>query len=91
MILFLNIKKKYFDAILRGDKKTEYRKLSPFYRSRIENKNIEAVHLRNGYSCDSPEALVEVLGVDHNSYHPEIGKSYGLQLGDIIEVANKNS
>jgi hypothetical protein len=35
--LILPIKKKWFDRILSGDKKEEYRDMKPFYDKRIEN------------------------------------------------------
>jgi len=35
--LILPIKKKWFDMILSGDKKEEYRDMKPFYDKRIEN------------------------------------------------------
>lgn len=43
--LFLTIKKEYFDAILLGEKTEEYRVVSPFYKSKIENKKIYSYYL----------------------------------------------
>ena len=36
--LVFRIRKKYFDAIVSGEKMTEFRPDSPFWRSRIDNK-----------------------------------------------------
>jgi len=36
--LVFRIRKRYFDAIVRGEKTTEFRKASDFWRKRIEGK-----------------------------------------------------
>lgn len=36
-MLTLPIKKKWFDLILSGEKREEYRKISPYYASRFQN------------------------------------------------------
>jgi hypothetical protein len=56
-MLTFPIKKKWFDLIKSGEKKEEYRALSPYYISRLgkyQGQKIE-VCLRNGYSSDSPK------------------------------------
>ena len=64
-MLTLPIKKKWFDMILSGEKKEEYREIKPYYASRFYNeKNYENdwffnerilnILLRNGYSKNSP-------------------------------------
>ncbi|MDD2261630.1 MAG: ASCH domain-containing protein [Clostridia bacterium] len=56
-MLTLPIKKKWFDLIKSGEKKEEYRALSPYYFSRLgkyQGQKIE-VCLRNGYSSESPK------------------------------------
>lgn len=64
-MLTLPIKKKWFDTILSGEKKEEYREIKPYYESRFFNskkdengeytfqKNIWVI-FRNGYSKESP-------------------------------------
>lgn len=37
--LVFRIRKRYFDAIVSGEKKVEFRRASPFWRKRIEGKN----------------------------------------------------
>lgn len=90
MILFLIIKRKYFDAIIRGDKKTEYRSLTPFYRSRIEGKNITAIYIRAGYNQKCPSALIEVKNIKNDSFHEFTGPAYSIHLGKIIKTINCN-
>ena len=37
-MFILPIKKKWFDMILSGEKKEEYREIKPYYRSRLINE-----------------------------------------------------
>lgn len=39
-MLILPIKKKWFDMIKSGEKKEEYREITPYYKSRLEKKLI---------------------------------------------------
>ena len=69
-MLTLPIKKKWFDMIRSGEKKEEYREITPYYMTRFEN--IGLIHLymptderanillRNGYRSDSPTIEVNV-------------------------------
>jgi hypothetical protein len=90
MPLFLTIKRKYFNAIICGDKKVEYRSLTPFYKSRIEGKDIDSIHIRAGYSNNCPAALVEVKNINDDSFHKLTGPAYGINLGEVIETINCN-
>lgn len=68
--MVLPIKKKWYDMILSGEKKEEYRKISPYYTTRFENlwgedfnRSSEVkkeILLRNGYSSKSPTSKVIV-------------------------------
>lgn len=69
-MLTLPIKKKWYDMILSGEKKEEYRDMSPYYNSRFEkyfyvkdgnltSKEFE-VCFRNGYRKDSPSFIAIV-------------------------------
>lgn len=70
-MLILPIKKKWFDLILSGEKKEEYRALSPYYWSRFRKifwihpitgeplgSDVHDLLLRNGYSRTSPTIRV---------------------------------
>lgn len=75
-MLTLPIKKKWFDMILSGEKKEEYREIKPYYDSRLLNycrlvalreyaydywDNPEfEVIFRNGYSSNSPRIKCKV-------------------------------
>lgn len=64
-MLILPIKRKWFDAILSGEKKEEYREIKPYYRSRLYHEGLLDQHglptllqtwvlFRNGYAGNSP-------------------------------------
>lgn len=71
-MLVLPIKKKWFDMILSGTKKEEYREIKPYYKSRFKNIFNMVPHsfipttdvpkeimFRNGYSKESPYFIAE--------------------------------
>lgn len=62
-MLTLPIKKKWYDMILSGEKKEEYREIKPYYTSRLyslvniwvdNEQTVVPILFRNGYSSDSP-------------------------------------
>ena len=68
-MLTLPIQKKWFDMILSGEKKEEYREITPYYTTRFQNVGLlrenllptyetTVIALRNGYSRTSPTMLV---------------------------------
>lgn len=64
-MLTLPIKKKWFDLIVSGEKKVEYRKRSWYYTRRLQNllgnSGLELkIRLRNGYRSDSPSIIIVV-------------------------------
>lgn len=59
-MLTLPIKKKWYDMILSGEKKEEYREIKPYYDSRFKIydshfSSFENIVFRNGYKKDSPK------------------------------------
>ena len=59
-MLILPIKKKWFDMILSGEKKEEYREIKPYWVARlVKNGYPNTVILRNGYRKDSPQITCE--------------------------------
>ena len=58
-MIILPIKKKWFDMILSGIKKEEYRDIKPFYTKKFMREGLfynktAVIMLRNGYSNISP-------------------------------------
>ena len=80
--LYLTLKKKWFDEILRGNKKIEYRDKKPYWTKRLfnkENKPIEYdfIFFRNGYSKDCRKMEVEFKGI-------KVSNKYEILLGNIV-------
>lgn len=78
-MLILPIKKKWFDMILSGEKKEEYREIKPYYQSRFKNVFYMTPHsfipagneqkqimFRNGYNKNSPSFVADCsLDIKH--------------------------
>lgn len=91
-MLTLPIKKKWFDMIISGEKKEEYRKRSPHYgdllrkylwmsfdeASQSWKKAPLVCKFRNGVRADSP-AFVAVCTVDIGEGRPEWGAEPGVE------------
>lgn len=105
-MLILHIKKTWFDMILSGEKKEEYREIKPYYRSRLINEGFldryglptiwqGHVLFRNGYSKQSP-AFEALCTVDIRTGKPEWGAEPGKEyyvlkiIGDIQVISQKN-
>ena len=84
--MVLNIHREYFLEILSGEKKIEYRTVSEYWRTRVENAGEPPFHLRviNGMSKQAPELTVICDKVLINPWQME----YELHLGTILEVKN---
>ncbi len=97
-MLILPIKKKWFDMILSGVKKEEYREIKPYYRSRLINEGFldqyglpvyypQWVLFRNGYSKQSP-SFEALCTADIKTVRPEWGAEPGKEyyVLKILEV-----
>lgn len=87
-ILHLNLLKKWFDQILAGTKKIEYRDIKPYWTKRLLDKNgkpkkFDVIHFRNGYSKTARQMKVEFKGL-------RIRKEYEILLGKVIKKSEKN-
>lgn len=73
-ILTLPIKKKWFDVILSGEKKEEYRDDTPYYESRFDKYMGQSVQVkfRNGYRKDSP-SFIRTVSPRYGKGRPEWG------------------
>ena len=90
MILFLTIKKEFFDLIVLGIKKEEYRDIKPFFDKRLFSKDYKTVLFQNGYEITSPRVEVELLSIEKKYANPEwaagySGYCYALKLGKILK------
>ena len=98
-MLILPIKKKWFDMILSGEKKEEYREIKPYYKSRFHTAGLidryglptisrAWITFRNGYSVNSP-AIEAKCTLDIKTGRPEWGapdyKTFIIKLGDRLQ------
>lgn len=94
-MLILPIKKKWFDMILSGDKKEEYREIKPYWTKRFDNLfpfgqydgYEEKIMFRNGYSKSSPSFIAKCtlsVGTGKEEWGAEKDKKYFvLKIQDI--------
>lgn len=99
-MLILPIKKKWYDMILAGEKKEEYRDIKPYYKSRLENlfpfvgdeQYREKICFRNGYSNSSPSFIAECslrIGTGRTEWGAEQERQYYvLKIHEIIAMDN---
>ena len=87
-MLTLPIKRKWFYMILSGEKKEEYRDITPYYEARfsklwqgslIGGKAERAIKFRNGYSSSSPYFIAKCTletGHGKEKWGADPGKEY---------------
>lgn len=87
-MLTLPVKKKWFDMILSGEKKEEYREIKPYYETRFRNawkgsliggNAHRQIMFRNGYSKNSPSFTAKCtlsVGQGKEEWGAEPGKEY---------------
>ena len=87
--LHLTLKKNWFDLILSGEKKEEYREIKPYWEKRLMGKTYDKVIFRNGYATNAPQFTIKLKsitqGIGKSEWGAEKGKRYCvLSLGEII-------
>jgi len=104
-MLVLPIKKKWFDMILSGEKKEEYREIKPYWMTRFKNvfqmypysyipeeDDVQEVIFRNGYSSKAPTFKARChlkLGKGKEEWGADPGKEYYILV--IEEIVWKNT
>lgn len=93
-MLTLPIKKKWFDMILSGEKKEEYRTRNNYYYTRfkkiidnIEQGEQQFILLRNGYSKNSPTLKIEIENILIGGGKKEWGAFSG-EMYFVIKIKN---
>jgi len=100
-ILKLTLKKKFFDMILSGDKKEEYREVKRYWQNRLQINgyhrfefiNFDFVEFRNGYATNAPRITIECKGISIGKAKPEWsdnwkGDVFIIKLGTIHKTFN---
>jgi hypothetical protein len=85
-VLHLNLYRKYFDQILKGEKTTEYREVTPYWSKRLEGKHYDVIQFRNGYAKVAPMMIVEFKGMGIVTF--QTTPTYAIELGKILEIKN---
>ena len=88
MTLYLTLRKQYFDEILNGVKKQEYREYKPYWIKRLIGKDIKTIIFRNGYKKDAPSFEIECRKIEvRRNIETPIGKGdfFVLHLGDMVK------
>ena len=85
-VLHLNLYRKYFDQILKGEKTTEYREVTPYWSKRLEGRHYDVIQFRNGYAKIAPMMIVEFKGMGIVTY--QATSTYAIELGKILETKN---
>ena len=92
--LHLNLHSKWFDMILSGIKKEEYREMKPFWHKRfLAGKEFKTITFSNGYGKQRRQFVIECLGVQSSLGIVEWGAPeavcvYILKLGRILSRNN---
>jgi hypothetical protein len=85
--LTMNIKRRFFAAIVAGTKRIEYREMKPFWKRRIDPmKTPFKLRFLNGMTDPVPKAVVVVTRVTKGRSPPE----YRLHLGKVLSVRRWN-
>lgn len=95
-ILHLTLKKKWFDMILSGEKKEEYREPKQYWITRLyvdgllffPPKQFDIIRFKNGYQNDAPEMDVEFISTEHKSKWCKYNKDWGAEEGKDYIVIN---
>lgn len=94
-VLYLTLNKKWFDMILSGDKKEEYREIKPHWKSRLQDKwqkypgihidfkSFDTILFSNGYAKDAPTMMVECKGISIGKARPEWSDNW---QGDVYVI-----
>lgn len=102
--LYLVLQKKWFEQILSGEKKEEYRDFTEYYVSRlgvldkdgelIDTKKFDTVRFQLGYRKNAPQIVVEckdvLIEVDENDSDEitDENSNFVIILGEILEKIN---
>ena len=87
-ILHLTIYRYWFDAIVSGEKKFEYREITPFWWKKLLNKNYDEIHIRNGYTKNCPFVRIKYDGWEYQDFNGK--KCFALRINKILEIKYNN-
>lgn len=86
--MHLTLKKQWFDMIVSGEKREEYREVKPYWDARLVDSEHEFVRFRNGYRKDSPVAEFRIKGIAIGFGKPKWGAPEGVPVW-IIKLGHR--
>lgn len=90
-ILHLTLTKKWFDMIMSGTKKEEYRAIKPYWTTRLDGREFDVIVFSNGYGKNSPKMMVEFKGLSVGKGRHDWGggdvQVYVIKLGNVLKSA----
>lgn len=82
--LHLNLHREFLAAIADRTKRIEYRRRTPDWKTRLENRKYDVILFRNGYTTKAPEMVVECRGL---RWIKKSGRNvYAIRLGRISKI-----
>lgn len=85
-ILHLTLLREWFDLILCGEKREEYRSIKKYWRRRLEGQHYDEIYFRNGYATLAPWMRVELIEITRGRWRGR--EVFVLRLGKILETRN---
>lgn len=89
--LHLTVTKEWFEKILNGHKKEDYRTIKPYWQKRLRYK-FDLIKIVNGYGADKPTIIAKFDGlrITDNDELTDLGTGcfYAIKIGEIVEVKN---
>ena len=82
--LHLNLHREFFAAVAEGRKKREFRRYTPYWRRRIENRQYDLIQFRNGYATKAPVMVVEYRG--YRVRGQGRNREFSIRLGRILQI-----
>jgi len=95
-ILHLNLKKKWFDMIVSGEKKEEYRDITAYWARRFSiAADAVIICFSNGYAKNRPQVFVECtdlhIGIGKKEWGASGKEQFILSLGKIHDNRHTNN
>lgn len=87
----MTLRRVWFDAIVDGSKKIEFRQIKPYWTKKLEGRAYDVIEFRNGYAQDAPTMQVEYDGLTQAEIgysNGEKEKVYALKLGRVLWTKN---
>ena len=81
--LHLNLHREFFAAVAEG-RKREFRRYTPYWRRRIENRQYDLIQFRNGYATKAPVMVVEYRG--YRVRGQGRNREFSIRLGRILQI-----